>query len=66
MIKYCCDLCGKETNSMSYVPSGFEHLSKYIPKEMLLCPSCVDKFLDFVSQLDTDELYGGLKFNPDD
>lgn len=55
MIKYYCDLCGKETNSASYAPSGFEYLSKYLPKEILLCPSCVDKFSDFVLRLVADD-----------
>lgn len=55
MIKYICDLCGKETNSVSYAPSGFEYLSKYLPKEILLCPSCVDKFSDFVLRLVADD-----------
>ena len=31
MIKYYCDLCGKETNSISYLPPGSEYLSKYLP-----------------------------------
>ena len=55
MIKYYCYLCGKETNNMSYIPSGFEYLSKYFPKEILLCPSCVDKFSDFVLRLVADD-----------
>lgn len=54
MIKYYCDLCGKETNSISYLPPGSEYLSKYLPKEILLCPSCVDKCSDFVLRLVAD------------
>lgn len=70
MVKYYCDLCGKETNSTSYhipikiyVPFG----SKYLSKEVLLCSSCKDKFSDFALRLAVgDELYERLKFDPDD
>lgn len=74
MIKYYCDLCGKETNDTSYcIPikiygtSGCTYFSKYLSKEVLLCSSCRDKFSDFALRLAVDdELYERLKFDSDD
>lgn len=70
MVKYYCDICGKETNNKSYcIPikiygtSGCTCLSK----EVLLCPSCRNKFSDFALRLAADdELYERLKFDSDD
>lgn len=65
MVKYYCDLCGKETNGKTYVPHGCEYLSKYLSKEIILCPLCVKRCSDFVLKLVADD-EGRLKFDTDD
>ena len=74
MVKYYCDIWGKETNNKSYcIPikiygkSFSKYFSKYLSKEVLLCSLCRDKFSDFALRLAADDkLYERLKFDPDD